>query len=226
MSPSAVPYTAFDGSLIGPLLCHIGQSLGSYLYNIEGYDDEMLSRTYKPISTLLPTVTLTSSELGGSSPGTFTVGRHEFLGDNIFPELSWTIPKNVNVQSWLLIVEDVDARSPVTHGLYYNIPAKKTSLKQEDFEVLPCADSVKADTLAGGFKFGENKRGSVWTGPRLAVGHGVHRYIFQLVGLKVKEIEAEIVSKEELVKDGGLLEGRIVCWGEYVASHEKSMNRI
>jgi len=53
------------------------------------------------------------------------------------------------------------------------------------------------------------------------MGHGVHRYIFQLVALGeplvVEGEEGEGVTREEVVK---VCEGKVVSWGVWVGTFE------
>lgn len=65
-------------------------------------------------------------------------------------------------------------------------------------------------------------RGLVWIGPRAPMGHGVHRYFFQLValgeGLDVKVGDAEEgATREEVAR---ACEGKVVGWGVWVGTFE------
>jgi len=75
--------------------------------------------------------------------------------------------------------------------------------------------------LTGGFKRGRTQQGMVYIGPRPPMGHGVHRYIFQLVALGeplvVEGEEGEGVTREEVVK---VCEGKVVSWGVWVGTFE------
>ncbi len=79
-------------------------------------------------------------------------------------------------------MEDRDAPlpTPITHGLYWKISGETTEFG---------GDAVKpnGDLKSGkGYRIGNNRKGTVYLGPRPVLGHGEHRYMFRVVGLKDK----------------------------------------
>jgi len=81
--------------------------------------------------------------------------------------------------------------------------------------------------VAGGFHYGLNRKKTIYLAPRPVMGHGVHRYFFQVIGVgegfdaeKIASSEVEGVGKESLLKE---LEKTATCWGEWVGSFERAM---
>ena len=151
-------------------------------------------------------------------------------GENIFPRLAWRTAdseqENAGVQSWLLIVEDPDSPMPKpgVHGIYYDIPGSKTDIGPEDMVEIA---GDNQNLLKGGFRYGQNVRGSVWIGPRPVISHGNHRYYFTIIGLNRASVKDDNdtgpVSKERLVASDGLLAGKVLCWGQYIANFERKL---
>jgi phosphatidylethanolamine-binding protein (PEBP) family uncharacterized protein len=195
-------------------------------YFARARDDKLF--TNGPAFSNLPnaTIDIESPEVG---PSNSNLGvQHTQLGEECFPELRWsnkpTDAVNVRkVQEYILIVEDPDAPlpKPITHGLYYSIPATVSSVKHSDFR--PAVDSTSTNSyrLAGGFKYGKNSRGDTYIGPRPLLGHGPHRYFYQLIALKervdVDKLSA-VVTKEELARE---IEGKIAAWGVWIGIFER-----
>ena len=108
---------------------------------------------------------------------------------------------------------------PITHGSYYAIPPSKTQLTPGDF----AAVSGSQNDLHGGFKYGLNRRKMVWSGPKPVLGHGQHRYMFQVVGLNPgleREALSRIPTRVELEK---AVEERVVGWGLWVGTFERKL---
>lgn len=100
------------------------------------------------------------------------------------------------------------------HGLYYNIPGTVTEFGGEKVKVEGDVEGVE------GFKVGRNRRGTVYIGPRPVLGHGVHRYMFDVVALKegiVWEGE-EMLTKEDV---GRLVKGKVLGWGRWMGTFER-----
>ncbi|MBR7559307.1 hypothetical protein KC218_22435, partial [Mycobacterium tuberculosis] len=94
-------------------------------------------------------------------------------------------------------------------GIYYSIAASRTGVSYQDFEDLGDCN------LKGGFKYGMNRRKTVWIPPRGMLGHGPHRYFFELVGLGEPLDTAGLSSpatKEEIVSR---IDGKVVAWGQW-----------
>jgi phosphatidylethanolamine-binding protein (PEBP) family uncharacterized protein len=107
--------------------------------------------------------------------------------------------------------------SPINHGIYYSIPAAKTSIVYADFEK---SDAAPSNSLRGGFKYGANLRKSVYSGPRALKGHGPHRYYYQVIGLNesLKEGLSPVATRAELVK---AVEGKVLGWGLWIGISER-----
>lgn len=127
-----------------------------------------------------PTLNVTSPECGDTNSSLLIAPTP--LGENRIPKLSWSRqPTNgeaaPDIVEYLVIIEDPDAPlpSPVVHGIYYGIPASKTTLSPEDLVASSSLDA-KSAILAGGFKYGMNTRQTIWGGARPVLGHGMHRY--------------------------------------------------
>jgi Raf kinase inhibitor-like YbhB/YbcL family protein len=102
---------------------------------------------------------------------------HAADGDNGSPPLSWT--RVLEAESFALVVEDPDAPgdTPFVHWLIWDIPGTATGLA-------PNIPAVARPGEPDGAVQGRNGAGlQGWYGPRPPVGHGVHRYHFQLFAL-------------------------------------------
>lgn len=204
--------------------------LARLLFNNKGRDAKIFTRS--PLFANVPKNIIVTSPTLGSSPAQLST-EHSQYGVSKFPELSWSIDMNTSIVSadgvkeWFLIIEDPDAPLPLVpnHGMYYAIPATKTTVSSTDFEL----DSAKTDSaeppaakwLAGGFRLGKNLRGTIYSGPRPPVGHGEHRYFFQVVGLKDKldvNKMKPVATRDEILK---AVEGKLVGWGEWIGKYEE-----
>ena len=75
--------------------------------------------------------------------------------------------------------------------------------------------------LKGGFRYGKNLRGTVYSGPKPLRGHGEHRYFYFVVALKEGLDEGKmgkVPAKEELVAQ---CEGKVLGWGEWIGVAER-----
>lgn len=130
---------------------------------------------------------------------------------------------DTEVNEYLLIVEDPDAPlpNPLASGVYYDIPASTRSVDASSLEM---ADKKDANDLKGGFKFGHNRMGNVYGGPRPVLDHGAHRYFYQVVALSgrvdQKGFAGARPTREELAK---AIEGTVIAWGVWVGVFERKM---
>ncbi|KAI4205178.1 MAG: hypothetical protein LQ348_001192 [Seirophora lacunosa] len=219
--------------------------VGSHvLSSFRGHDNKLLINS-PAFTHIAPTLQVTSPECGHS--GSPLDVAHTSLGVKRFPQLIWhrspiethigiatTVNmdhRHVPVAEYLVIVEDPDAPypDPVVHGLYYDIHPRKTSLFPSDFDEViippPGVRSVAVNGLRGGFLYGLNRQKCVWSAARPTLGHGVHRYFFQVVGLSkpLKVDEGVVLSKDMLRKT--LTAKDIVCWGVWVGKFERKFGR-
>jgi Raf kinase inhibitor-like YbhB/YbcL family protein len=102
---------------------------------------------------------------------------HSQDGDETSPPLAWQA--SGGVVSYALIVQDPDAPrdEPALHWMMWNIPGS--------LHALPAGIAKTASPdETGGATQGKNTRGEFgWLGMKPPVGHGPHRYYFQLFGL-------------------------------------------
>lgn len=69
----------------------------------------------------------------------------------------------------------------------------------------------------------KNLRGTAYSGPKLLLNHGAHRYVYTIVAVSG---DGEVAfaangtkpTRDEIAKG---LEGRIVAWGEWVGVYER-----
>jgi len=196
--------------------------LAQLLYNQKGRDEKLFTKA--PIFKDVPqNLQVESPEVGPS--GSHLREEHSQYGESKFPALSWSLTPNasqVDVKEYMLICEDPDAPLPLVpnHGMYYAIPPTKTHIAPEDIQ-LEKQDNNGAKWLKGGFRLGKNLRGTVYSGPRPPVGHGEHRYFFQVVALKDKLDTARmspVATRSELVEQ---MKGKIVGYGVWTGIFER-----
>jgi hypothetical protein len=113
------------------------------------------------------------TKLGLSSPAFANDGaiprHHTCDGDDVSPPLSWG-PAPAGTRSWVLVVEDLDARNWV-HWLVVNLPPEVTSLDEGASNHLP------EGAVSGRTDFGP----ALWGGP--CPSSGEHRYRFTISAL-------------------------------------------
>lgn len=134
------------------------------------------------------------------------------LGTERFPLFQW--PKIEGVKEWLVIVEDPDAPlpSPIVHGLYVGIKGGRTEFGGEEVAPNGALEGKR-------WKAGKNRKGTVYIGPRPVLGHGVHRYMFDVVGLRAELVGLSECPTKEVV--GKAIEGKIVGWGRWMGTFER-----
>lgn len=206
----------------------IESALGGTFASYRGHDDKLFIKSPAFQSHPEATITITSPECGPSISSLQI--HHTPLGENRFPELTWSplaptteesSPRSAIITEYLVIVEDPDAPlpMPITHGIYYAIPPSKTQLAPGDFAAVPGS----RNNVHGGFKYGLNRRKTIWSGPKPVLGHGQHRYMFQVVGLSSSVgggALSEIPTRAELEKS---VEGNVVGWGVWVGTYERML---
>ena len=200
--------------------------LGLLLSSQRGHDSKLFHKR-PPFSHLRhPTLIVTSPECGPSYSDLSS--HHGKDGGNQFPALSWQLsdsdafPK-AEVKEYMLIVEDPDAPlpNPIAHGIYYAIPVGTRSVDALSFD--RPAD-YHCNELKGGFKFGQNRMGNVYGGPKPVLGHGSHRYFYQVIALSDRldpnSFATETPTMEELAK---AVEGKVLAWGVWVGVFERKL---
>ena len=203
---------------MGAVLSLIEYGLGRLLFNIKAHDDKLFTKGPAFASVHDPTFEVNSPDCGPSE-SIMKIEYTEF-GEDRFPELKWSTP-SAEVKEYLLVIEDADVPLPFTptHGLFYAIPATTTMITSSD--VRPIDQVGKGKTLKGGFMLGKNLRGTCYNGPRPLMGHGAHRYFFQLIALK-EPVElgklSAIATKKELAEE---VVGKVAGWGVWIGIHEQ-----
>ena len=202
---------------------YIEYALGSLLSSQRGRDDKLFTKGPAFANLSPPTIEVTSPECGPSKSNLNI--DHSADGKSRFPRLEWTAPKDAaEVKEYLLVVEDPDAPlpNPIVHGIYYAIPADVHRVDGSSFE--PNTQSSEQRLLAGQFKYGQNRRGTVYIGPRPVLGHGPHRYFFQVIGLGKKLDQSKLSAaptKEELARE---IQDKIVGWGSWIGVYERKLS--
>lgn len=96
-------------------------------------------------------------------------------GENVSPPLSWSVVP-FGTKAFALIMQDPDAPlpRPATHVVAFNIPAERSSVPE----------GCLTPSAAPDIRFGRGLFGRIgYAGPRPVLGHGMHRYIFQVFAL-------------------------------------------
>lgn len=204
------------------MLRYVEYTLGLLLSRQRGRDAKLFHKgpAFKDLSE--PSLEVTSSECGPSN--STMLDKHGMDTGNQFPTISWEVPKTTTeVQEYMLIVEDPDAPlpTPIAHGVYYAIPADTRSVDNSSLEPI---GKEGANDLKGGFKFGQNRRDTVYGGPRPVIGHGPHRYFYQVIALSEKVDQngfaAAKPTREELAK---AIEGKVLAWGMWIGVFERHL---
>ena len=204
-------------SFVQTILKYIEYAIGRVLASRRGYDAAIFVKTPPFAAFPSPTLDLTSPDCGPSE--SVMSNEYSMFGGGLIPSFSWAAG-GPDVKEYILISEDVDAPlgHPNVHGIYCFIPASTTGVTPADFEEIEGEGKGNGAVrmLKSGWRVGKNRRGWVYIPPRPIMGHGPHRYFWELVALKEKldpEVVSEVPTKEELAK---LVEGKVVGWGQWV----------
>lgn len=200
-----------------PILDYVQVGLSYLLSNVRGHDANLFFKLPAFSKFPEPTIAVECPEVGPS--GSQLSVDHTQFGAGRFPTLKWP-PASPETKEYLLIVEDADSpfgSIPTMHGLYYSIPATSTGVSDADFK----PGSNGPYTLSGGFKYGKDRRSNIYIPPRPLMGHGPHRYFFELVALSAPIDGTKLsplATKEEIAKD---IEGKVAGWGFWEGSYEE-----
>jgi hypothetical protein len=145
---------------------------------------------------------------GGRLPPRFTAD-----GEGVSPPLVWgDVPEAT--ASLALIVEDADAPSPqpLVHAIVWGIPAIERQLRE---------GAIRADGDGGpdGRDVGRNSfflEG--WLPPDPPMGHGEHRYVFQLFALAEATDPGDTPGRGALA---GAMAGRVLAAGFLVGTYSR-----
>ncbi len=201
---------------------YIEYALGSLLSSQRGRDDKLFTKGQAFANLPEPIIEVNSRDCGPSNSKLSV--EHAGDGKNRFPHLEWRALKHADeIKEYLLIVEDPDAPLPssIVHGIYHSIPVNLGSVDNSNFE--QAAGIGKQRETVSGFWYGQNRKGSIYMGPKPVIGHGPHRYFFQVIGLGEKldrKSLTEEVTKEEL---GHRIEGKVIGWGTWIGVYERTL---
>ncbi len=151
----------------------VERTLGSLLRGVRA-DEKYLAFNDPRFAAAPVSISLTSSAFveGGPIPKRYA---GTGVGDNISPPLGWSnLP--AATRELVLIVQDPDAPlpRPVTHVAVSGIPIGWTGL----------AEGALAATAGVPLGFAWGSFGRIgYAGPRPVLGHGLHRYVFQIFAL-------------------------------------------
>lgn len=193
--------------------------LGRLLYRRRAYDFDIFYKSASFHDHPKPTIPITSPDCG--STGAKLTLEYSKFGSGRFPQLEWRasdIPPST--KELLLLCEDPDAplgHSNV-HGIYVFIPTQVTSFGPKDIELVEKVDGV--NRIAGGYRVGKNRSNIVYVAPRPPLGHGPHRYLFELVALKEKLDPSKISAVPDKKEIEKAIRDKVVGWGLWEASYE------
>jgi hypothetical protein len=193
------------------MMAMIERFLGHRLRGIRTGEVGLLSRQPDffevPLSIILKSQ---SFESGGEIPLKFSSE-----GENIIPDLEWScLP--AGTEELVLVVEDIDVPlpKPFVHSIIYGIPPAVGEIKEGWH---PQANS--SDRISGAMLYGKNTSGSdSYRGPRPILGHGKHRYVFQIFALDKKFQWPKPPAKKDLAAK---LRGHVLARGELVGTYER-----
>ncbi|KAL2020562.1 hypothetical protein VTK56DRAFT_8150 [Thermocarpiscus australiensis] len=193
--------------------------LGRLLYRFRGYDRLCLFNSPAFLSLPKPSIRVTSPDCGES--GARLSDKYAKFGGGRFPTLEWEPPsKELKVKEYLLVSEDPDAPfgKPNVHSIFLFIPPTVNTIGPADLEVVKEDAGVK--TIRAGYRVGKNRRNTVYIPPRPPLGHGPHRYFFQLVALSEKldpDKISPVPTKEEVQE---AVKGKVAAWGMWEGVYE------
>ena len=205
------------------VLQYLEYGLARLLYNLRGRDAKLFIKGPAFADFPEPTIEINSPDCGPSN-STMKLEYTQY-GEDRFPELDWSLPPTLagQVKEYLLVSEDPDAPlpSPPTHGLCYAIPPSTTRITASDMALDKEKSTGKKWVLKGGFHTSKNILGKHYGGPRPPLGHGPHRYFYELIALK-EPVDftklSEMPTKKELA---AAIVRKVAGWGQWVGVFEK-----
>lgn len=202
---------------------YIEYYLSRLLYRVRGHDAKLFSKSPAFAALPEPNISLKCPECGPSGSQMHVdltqLGKHEF------PRLVWTKPSDVDVREYVLVCEDADAPVPfpLYHSIFYSIPATTNQVTHQDTEYVDPGAVEKG--LRSGFRWVPNIRNKQYIGPRPVIGHGPHRYFYQVIALSqpldIQSLGPK-VTKKIILK---AIEGKVVGWGSWVGVFERKWER-
>lgn len=208
------------------MTAYIEYAIGSLTSSVKAHDTKLFTKRPAFAHFPKPTLQLSCPECGPS--GSTMKLHHSQVGEkekDRFPELRWS--RVEGAKEYILLCEDADLPIPavVFHGLFYAIPATTTAVTADDMDLIEGEDRhVKGSNalmVKAGFRCIKNVQGSHYGGPKPLLGHGPHRYFYQLVALKEPVDQKELGPK--VTKDGlgAAIVGNVIGWGEWIGVYER-----
>lgn len=198
--------------------------LGRLLYRRRAYDTQLFCKSTAFKQHPNATIPVTSPDCGPTG----AILSHEYskFGSARFPQLMWSrtsLPPTT--QELLLLVEDPDAPMghPNVHGLYTFIPPDVTSFGPKDIDLV--GESYGVKRIASGYRVGKNRRNIIYIAPRPPLGHGPHRYLFELVALNAKLDPERLSTAPDKAEVEKAIEGKVASWGLWEATYESTWGR-
>ena len=201
------------------VLNYLEYALGWSLYSFRGRDAKLFIKGPAFADFPNPIIEITSPDCGPSN----STMKRDFTqyGQDRFPELAWSPPAAIEaeIKEYLLVSEDPDAPLPwpPTHGLFYAIPALVTRITADDVTLKDKKDMV----LNGPFKASKSIRGTHYGGPKPPLGHGPHRYFYQLVALKEPLDKTKLSAMPTKKELADAIVDKMVGWGNWIGVYEK-----
>lgn len=155
-------------------------------------------------------ISLTSSAFidGGAMPTRYA---GKGVGDNISPPLGWdNLPGGTRELVLILQDPDVPLPRPVTHFVVTGIPTGWTGLAEGALGATPLPPLAYGKGLFGM---------TGYAGPRPILGHGPHRYVFQIFALG-RRLVLPSQPKLNLVLAG--IAGTLLARGVLVGTYERA----
>ncbi|KAJ6028695.1 hypothetical protein N7540_004271 [Penicillium herquei] len=194
---------------------YLEYGLSKLFYNAKGRDAGLFSKNAAFADFPKPTIELECPEVGPS--GSQLHKDHSADGAGRFPTLSWSAA-SPETKQFLLVSEDPDAPlpKPIIHGIYMGIPPTVTGVSEEDF-----AQTTEAGVLKSGFRYGKNRRGTVYIPCKPLLGHGPHRYFYTIVALG-EPIDITKLSEFPTIQEvASEIEGKVIGWGQWIGVYER-----
>lgn len=200
--------------------------LGKLLSGRRGNDHDLFCKAPAFEDFPAPNITVEAPEIGPS--GSKLGKEYGAWGPGRIPTIKWSLSSSLDtakVKEYLLVFEDPDA--PLSHsnphGIYAEVPASRSKIEQTDLELM--RKEGERNIVRGGFSVGKNRRNIVYIAPRPPLGHGPHRYFFEVVALSeplklTKNGEAPSISELKT-----LVDGKVAGWGQWVGTFESTWDR-
>jgi Raf kinase inhibitor-like YbhB/YbcL family protein len=180
----------------------VEQTLGRILRGIRGHDKH-LAWNNRALAMLPDAITLTSEAFAADGP---IPQRHagKGVGANVSPPLAWSGVPDETIEL-AIIVQDPDAPlpRPVVHCIAAAITPAMSGLAEGAL-----------DARGTGIHLGRGMLGRIGcAGPRPVLGHGPHRYVFQIVAASrplLLEADFRLPDLLEALRSAAIAKGRLI----------------